>query len=311
MNKSLFALLAIISISIQQLGAQGGGRLGGGKYGFEFEELETGDAIMELVEQRFAAVSEIEVIKMAITDSSGVTSERRFLSIIQRDPAGNYSYLIRFLDPPDIQGVTLVTRDQGAGESEQYLYLPALGQIRSIKGAGKANSFMGTDFSFEDLRKENSTEYTFTRQFDDDYRNKECYVILSAPADYQKREAKGFSSRVIYIEKGTYKILKIEYYNDEQELLKTFEAENYDSINVDGPSERPHRAVMKNHSTNSISVMTLERSRLNYDVDPNIFTVQAIQAWTPEYTRAYLNVFNQHQEQPPRPRRTGKRQSRE
>jgi len=307
MYKQLLAYLAILLICIQQLAAQGGGRLGSGKYGFDFEELETGDAIMELVEQRFAAISEIEVIKMSITDNNGGTTERRFLSIIQRDPAGNYSYMIRFLDPPDIRGVTLVTREQGAGESEQFLYLPAMGQIKPIKGSGKSGSFMGTDFSFEDLRKENSTDYTFTRQFDDVYRAKECYVILSAPADYQKREAKGFSSRMIYIEKGTYKILKIEYYNDNQDLLKTFEAEDYDSRRVDGPSERPHRAIMKNHDTGSISIMTLERSRLNYDVDPNIFTVQAIQAWTPEWTQMYLNIFEQHQEQPPPPERENKR----
>jgi len=143
MKKPVFAFIAVAAITAQQLGAQG----------FEFEELETGDAIMEMVEQRFGANSEIEVIRMSTTDRHGNTVDRRILSIIQRDPAGDYSYMIRFIDPADIRGVTLVTREQGAGESEQFLYLPAMGQIKPIKGSGKSGNFMGTDFTFEDLRK--------------------------------------------------------------------------------------------------------------------------------------------------------------
>ena len=292
MKKQQFAYLAIVLISIQQLGAPPK------SFDFEFQEMDTGDKIMEEVERRFAANSEIELIKMVIKDGNGneIGETKRFLSIIARDPAGNYSYLIRFLEPESIRGVTLVTREQGAGEAEQFLYMPGLGQVRHIKGSGKSGSFMGTDFSYEDLRKENSTEYTFTRQFDDTHNGKssgkECYVILSAPADLQKVATKGYSSRMIYVEKVTYRILKIEYYNEQQDLMKTFEAKDYGSKKVNGSSERPHEAIMTNYETGGKSILTLEKSRLNFDVDPSIFTIQAIEAWTPEYTKAYMDIFN-------------------
>ena len=151
---------------------------------------------------------------------------------------------------------------------------------------------MGTDFSYEDLRKENSKEYTFKRLYDQSLHGTECYVILSTPADSQKIAAKGFTNRMIFVEKNTYRIIKIEYYNGNQDLMKTLLAENYGSRKVNGDTERPHRAIMKNHSTGSESVMTLEKSRLNFIVDPNIFTVEGIQQWSPELTQGYLSIFN-------------------
>ena len=249
---------------------------------------------MEAVEQRFAADSEIGLFNISVTDKNGGKSERRLLSIVQRDPAGNYSYLIRFLAPENIRGVTLVTREQGAGESEQFLYLPARGgEVTHIEGSNKSVPFMGTDFSYEDLRRENSKDYIFEREFDDVYDGKECYQILSTPADKQKVQAKGYSNRMILVEKETYRILKIDYYNESQVPIKTFVASNYGSAQVDGPTERPHNATMTTHGLGSKSVMTLEKSRINYTVDPRVFTERAVKEWTRESTNVYLKVFNQ------------------
>lgn len=266
-----------------------------GLSGFKFQELETADSIMAKVSQTHAVDSEIGLIQMSTTTNDGSVSQRRLLSIVRRDPAGNYSYIIRFIAPEDVKGVTLLTRETGNGDSEQYLYLPALGKVKEIKGSQKSSYFMGTDFTFEDLRKEKTTEYSYSRQFDDSVRGRDCHVILSAPADQEKLRNTGYSSRMIYVDKENYNVLKIEIFDQDEALAKTFDAFDYNSSEVDGPTRRPRRGVMSNHLTGSVSVMVLLKSRLNYQIDPNLFTVEALEAWTPEFTEAYLNVFESPQ----------------
>lgn len=265
--------------------------------GFKVQEMESADAIMAKVTQNLATQSEIGLVLITTTTNDGNVSQRRLLSIIRKDPAGNFSYMIRFLAPDDVKDVTLLTRETGDGESDQFLYLPALGKVREIKGNQKSSYFMGTDFTFEDLRKEKTMEYTYARQFDETIRGRECHVILSAPADQMKLAAKGFGSRMVYVDKQTYNVLKIEYYDETGELNKTFEAYDYNSSEVDGPTRRPRRAVMTNHAKGSTSVMVLLKSRLNYDIDPAIFSVEAIEAWNDEFTQAYLTVFDTPQAQ--------------
>ncbi len=263
--------------------------------GFKVKELEDADAIMTKATKNLAVNSEIGLIQVSTTTNDGTVNQRRILSIVQKDPAGNFSYVVRFLSPDDVAGVTLLTRETGNGGSEQYLYLPALGKIREIKGSQKSSNFMGTDFSFEDLRLEKTVEYTYIRQIEENVDGRPCYVILSSPADSMQLTAKKFGSRMIYIDKQNYNILKIEYQDESFTLSKTFQAYDYNSNEVDGPTRRPRRAVMTNHEKGSTSVMVLIKSRLNYQIDPNVFTAEAVESWTPEVTEGYLSIFNTQQ----------------
>lgn len=260
--------------------------------GFKFQELETADSIMSEVAKSHTMDSEIGLLQIITTTNDGSVTQRKLLSIIRKDPAGNYSYIIRFLSPENVKNVTLLTRDLGGGLSEQYLYLPALGKVKEIQGSQKASYFMGTDFTFEDLRKEKTVEYSYSRQFDDIIDGKDCHVILSTPADSSRFEATGYGSRMIYIEKASNNILKIDYFNEEQKLTKTFQAYDYNSQDVDGPTKRPRRAVMTNHEKGSTSVMVLLKSRLNFDIDSNLFSVEALEAWSDDFTQAYMAAFD-------------------
>lgn len=285
MNRKIiiFCLLSLISLFLFS--------------GFKSQEVETADSIMNRASKHLSVQSEIGMIQIATTSNDGTVEQRRLISIMQKDPAGNFNYIVRFLSPEEITGVTLLNRETGDGSSEQYLYLPSLGKIREIKGGQKSSYFMGTDFTFEDLRLEKTVEYTYKRQLDKTVEGIDCYVILSKPADEIQLSNKVYSHRVIYVEKKKYNIVKIEYYDDAMRIAKTFQAYDYNSSEVDGPTNRPRRAVMTNHEKGTTSVMVLMKSRLNYQMDPNIFTTSTIENWTPEVTANVLSVFDTQQTQ--------------
>ncbi len=246
--------------------------------GFHKAKYQQADEIMAELKSQQAAESEVELIKMVIIDESGNTQVRELISAVKPDEDGNLRYLIRFLSPEDISGVSLLTLEKPGGESDQYFYLPALGQARQITGSQKNSSFMGSDFTFDDLRKENTDEFQYYRLLDEDLEGKEVFVIMSAPANVDIRNRVDYPSRLLYIDKENYNILKIEFYAEgEKEPFKTFNGYDYDSAEIDGPSQRPRRAAMNNHGSKTTSIMTVLKARLNKPLPDKVFTVEALQ----------------------------------
>ena len=71
--------------------------------------------------------------------------------------------------------------------------MPAYGQkLKRIAGGNKKGYFMGTDFSYEDLRPEKLEAHTYTvlkRKCD----NQDCYVIESLPSTDEEKKTNGYA----------------------------------------------------------------------------------------------------------------------
>ena len=59
--------------------------------------------------------------------------------------------MMYFLKPPADKGVSFLTWEHKKQDDDQWLYLPALKRVKRISAADKSKSFMGTDFSYNDL----------------------------------------------------------------------------------------------------------------------------------------------------------------
>jgi Outer membrane lipoprotein-sorting protein len=77
-------------------------------------------------------------------------------------PAGD-RLLVRFTYPNDIRGTSfLVWEHPNAGDDdERFLYLPSLGRVRRIAGAETQESFVGSDFTYEDIGGREFDEYSY------------------------------------------------------------------------------------------------------------------------------------------------------
>jgi hypothetical protein len=69
--------------------------------------------------------------------------------------------LIRFLAPADIRGTGFLVWDQPDGDDERFFYLPSLGRVRRIAGAEAQESFVGSDFTYEDIGGRELDAYTY------------------------------------------------------------------------------------------------------------------------------------------------------
>ena len=125
--------------------------------------------------------------------------------------------LIRFQSPEDVKGTGLLIweyRDTNK-ESEQWLYLPAIKRSKKIFSREKIRSFMGSDFSYEDIKPRDIDEDTYEILGEENLDGKKYYKIEATPIKISI-----YSKRIIWIDKDESLIRKIEFYGKDNKIKK-------------------------------------------------------------------------------------------
>jgi len=136
--------------------------------------------------------------------------------------------MIVFQRPANVAGTRFLTMDNAAGSSDQWIFLPSLGRVRRISASESGGSFMGTDFSYDDIssadRDVSLDTHTVLRE--ETLNGNTCYVIQSIPKDSSYQ----YSKTITWIDKGNSLIYKAEMYNRREELVKLMEMTDYRDV---------------------------------------------------------------------------------
>ncbi|MDX1585274.1 MAG: outer membrane lipoprotein-sorting protein [Balneolaceae bacterium] len=176
--------------------------------------------IFEEVDQRRNKInSEQADMRMVIYDSRGNTRERALQSFSMNEGEVSKSLLI-FESPANVRGTAFLSISEGS-EEVQKLYLPALGQIQIISAAEKGDRFMGSDFTYEDLGDQDPEDYEFELQSKSD----STYILKA-----EKTESSEYHYLNFYIDPDRYVLQKIEYFNEQDQMIKRLEASEYSEV---------------------------------------------------------------------------------
>jgi hypothetical protein len=101
-------------------------------------------------------------LRMKLFDRRGRVRDRA-LTLLTLRGADKESdrLLIRFTYPNDIRGTGFLVWEHPNGDDERFLYLPSLGRVRRIAGSEAQESFVGSDFSYEDFGGREFDDYTY------------------------------------------------------------------------------------------------------------------------------------------------------
>jgi outer membrane lipoprotein-sorting protein len=165
--------------------------------------------------------------RMVITARNGSTTERVIDQYSKDGPNGGRTVIV-FQQPANVVGSRFLTVDSASGGSDRWIYLPSLGRVRRIAASESGGSFMGTDFSYDDIssmdRKVSLDTHTVLRE--ETLNGKACYVIQSIPKD----SSYPYSKTITWIDKANYLIYKSEMYNRRGDLAKVMEMTNFNNI---------------------------------------------------------------------------------
>lgn len=134
----------------------------------------------------------------------------RHLSIYRIDLGGGERWnLMRFSLPADVKDTGLLTLDHPGDDSDQWIYLPALDRVRLISSKRKGGRFVGSDFTYEDLRDREPDMDRHQLDGTEKVGGLECIRLVSIPVDPDNSI---YSKRISCIHDQTLTPLKVDLY---------------------------------------------------------------------------------------------------
>jgi hypothetical protein len=92
-------------------------------------------------------------------------------------PPGKSKVLIRFQQPAEVRGVSLLVWNNLDRASDLWLYTPALGRHRRIAPQDRSAHFAGTDFSFEEFEESDVSAWDYSELREELESGEACWRI--------------------------------------------------------------------------------------------------------------------------------------
>ncbi|MCL2044542.1 MAG: outer membrane lipoprotein-sorting protein [Treponema sp.] len=224
------------------------------------------EAIVRASRNRITADTVSTRSRMVIRARNGTTSERLIDQYSKDGPQGARTVIV-FQQPASVAGTRFLTMENPSGVDDRWIFLPSLGRVRRIAASEGSGSFMGTDFSYDDIsstsRSADLDNHTFVRE--ETYDGAVCYVIQSVPKDSSFQ----YSKMIQWITKDAHIITKIELYDRRNTLVKTVEMSDI----------RPTQGIqtvfvtkITTHAAGTSTTITNEIVRYNDPIPERVFT---------------------------------------
>ncbi|WP_461246594.1 outer membrane lipoprotein-sorting protein [Treponema sp. R6D11] len=224
------------------------------------------DSIVRVSRNRIKADTISTRSRMVIQAKDGSTTERLIDNYSKDGPNGARNVIV-FQQPASVAGSRFLTMGNKNAPDDRWIFMPNLGKVRRIASSEGSGSFMGTDFSFDDIsstsRSADLDTHTLLRE--ENIGITACYVIQSVPKDSSYQ----YSKMIQWIAKDTSIVMKIELYDKRNTLIKTVEMSGIKTI-----QDRPTVTVTKmtTHTAGTSTTITNEIVKYNDPVPDGVFT---------------------------------------
>ena len=210
-------------------------------------------------------------MQMILMNKHGQKSERKIrIRTLEVKEDGDKSLTI-FDTPRDIKGTAFLSFTHKAGDDDQWLYLPALKRVKRISSRNKSGSFMGSEFSYEDIASQEVEKYTYKWIRDERYEGRECFVLEKYPVD---KKNSGCTKQVIWLDKKEYRVWKVEYFDRKNSLLKTLTSTDYRRY-LD-KYWRPDQMYMINHQSGKSTKLIMSNYKFRNGLKDSDFSQNSL-----------------------------------
>ena len=214
----------------------------------------------------YAADDGASEVLMVMTDKKGKERVREFTMLrLDLEEGGDQKYYTYFKKPSDVSRMTFMVHKTADGNDARWIYVPAVDLIKPISADDKNSSFVGSDFTYEDVSGRHWTEDNHTLLGEVDLDGKQVYQVESTP----KESYKGFAKKISYIDKETYLPLKEEYFDKKGKQTRQFIAEKIEVI--DGITTITTRR-MDNLKKESYTTVSFASIKYNVGLKDDLFT---------------------------------------
>jgi hypothetical protein len=199
----------------------------------------TGEDILDRIEQESAVTESGTGVINLITENKRGDQRSSTVRMYRKESNGTEKQLLEYLEPADVKGTKFLSITEEGKEALMYIYFPFLGRERRIAAGEESDSFMGTDFTYEEIGSGQTyqEEYDALRLKDEVLEEYPCYVLRLTP----QGEDSDYTYIKMWVWQEEFLVLRIEFYEEDERLTKTLS--NSDLREEDG-DYMPHRIVM-------------------------------------------------------------------
>ena len=203
---------------------------------------------------------------MILRNKQGQESRRSVrVKVLEVEDDGDKSLFV-FDEPRDVEGTAFLIHSHKVEADDQWLYLPALKRVKRISSSNRSGSFMGSEFSYEDMGAQEVEKYNYRYLRDEPCSELTCTVSERVPTDKKS----GYSRQLVWQDRDQLRTWRVEYYDRKNAHLKTLTLTNYeqylDSYWYAG------EMIMINHLTGKSTDLTWTEYQFSTDLDDRDFT---------------------------------------
>ncbi len=232
----------------------------------------SGRSLMEAVYERHRQYPYVyEEHSMVLIDRVGNRETRKANVYFRVEEDLRQRLLLLFESPEDVRGVAVLAERLADGETRQAIYLPALGEnmIQNSGEAGEA-SFLGTDFTVENITGEQLEDYNYRRQRDVLINGKMYCVVDVYPLEDSRSD---IPLRRHFVSQDNLYITRTDYYDDLGRVRKR--QSHHDLTQVLGDMWRANMMLMENLATDHQTLIKIDRRVFSQDYVPaDYFTAE-------------------------------------
>lgn len=197
-------------------------------------------------------------MRMTIVGDRGEPRVRELRAWSRNNPETDDWRIMKFLSPPDMRDIGFLV----LAEDRMYLYLPEFRRVRRIASHNKRDSFMGSDFSYDDLGTSAYSAHYTPRLAGEE---QGAWILELERKPGADKPYKTVRLRVL---KDIGLPDRMEMTDDSGTLWKVAEQE----IGTAGTYRVPVRIVMRDLKAESHTVLEMENIRVDQDLGDDIFS---------------------------------------
>jgi hypothetical protein len=245
----------------------------------------TADQIARRIQDRDAGRDSRAELRMKLFDRRERVRERALTVLTLRGreapgaprtaPDGD-RLVIRFTYPNDIRGTSFLVWKHPAAEDERFLYLPSLGRVRRIAGSEAQESFVGSDFSYEDIGGREIEDFTYTLVDENaawtapDGASRAAYRLAST----RKDRSAAFPRVVSLVLKDSFVVVQAEVFNRRDEKQKLYSVKRLQQIQG---IWTVIESVMSNDLDKTRTELVAEQTEYNVALKEDAFSRRALE----------------------------------
>lgn len=187
--------------------------------------------------------------------------------------------VIVFTTPKDVAGTGYLmfeypeAADGSKKDSDNWLYMPAMKKTRRIASSGSESegSFMGTDFTYQDMGSRSLSKYDYTLLGEETVDGVACYKVECVSKAHTEKDPR----YITYISKADFIMRKCEFYDRQNQLHRVLTCTDFVTISGYTTARK-----MKMENVQSGTWSLIEQKDIVYDeggIDDSLFTVAALE----------------------------------